>query len=288
MADPIERWHVTERGALLYGDETGGITVAGLAVWKDSPERTVAIRALARWCDEAIDLRTAAQNTLTAWDAKWAALDDASTKWGPEGTSGQTEAAVAVARTTSAMNGAMGGLRATLAGGGTSAEPGDDAWLRGCIADELRDYLPDAIAYQWASPVAATLVDRLPHVFAGQLTAPAIADAIDEAQRRCTDTHPTLTPEHLAALAAGVAELVRAAAGSPPPTPGPTREQADALRSRILEAITPYWDDPDEIHDPLGNAASAATDAVYAALLSTQSATPVIEHDDQCERRSQQ
>lgn len=65
------------------------------------------------------------------------------------------------------------------------------------------------------------------------------------------------------------------AAGSPPPTPAPTREQADALRERILEAITPYWDDPDEIHDPLGNAASAATDAVYAALLSTQPAPPL-------------
>jgi hypothetical protein len=49
-----ERWHLTERGALLYGDDSGGITVVGLAAWKDCPERTEAIRALSRWCDEAI------------------------------------------------------------------------------------------------------------------------------------------------------------------------------------------------------------------------------------------
>jgi len=52
-----DRWHVTELGALLYGDDSGGITVAGLAVWQDSPERTEAIRALSRWCQEAAQLR---------------------------------------------------------------------------------------------------------------------------------------------------------------------------------------------------------------------------------------
>lgn len=49
-----ERWFTLPSGALLYGDGTGGITVAGLDAWKDCAERTAAIRALARWCDEAI------------------------------------------------------------------------------------------------------------------------------------------------------------------------------------------------------------------------------------------
>jgi hypothetical protein len=52
--ETTDHWHVTERGALLYGDEHGGITVAGLDHWPASPERTTAIRALARWCEEAI------------------------------------------------------------------------------------------------------------------------------------------------------------------------------------------------------------------------------------------
>jgi len=51
MAD---RWYVTDRGALLYGDDTGGTTVFGLTAWKDSPERTEAIVALAEWCEEQV------------------------------------------------------------------------------------------------------------------------------------------------------------------------------------------------------------------------------------------
>ncbi len=43
---PTERWHVLPTGALLYGDDSGGITVAGLGAWQPCPERTAAIQAL--------------------------------------------------------------------------------------------------------------------------------------------------------------------------------------------------------------------------------------------------
>jgi hypothetical protein len=134
----------------------------------------------------------------------------------------------------------------------------DGGWLKACIADELDDYLPDAVAYQWADPIAREVVHRLPHVFAGQLTAAAIADAIDEAQRLCAGDHQALDAEHLAALAAGVAQLLRA--GSPPPTPAPTREQvAEVIAGNIGR-------DCDDVN--------AAADAVMA-LWSAEPAPPL-------------
>lgn len=65
-AQAPDRWFTLPTGGLLYGDGTGGVTVAGLAAWQDCPERTAAIHALARWCRERIAIDSAAQALLDA------------------------------------------------------------------------------------------------------------------------------------------------------------------------------------------------------------------------------
>jgi hypothetical protein len=84
-----DHWHVTERGALLYGDESGGITVAGLDAWKDSTERTEAIRALARWCSEAIESAAElAPATTVLWEGETTgySFKHGNMSWVPMGT----------------------------------------------------------------------------------------------------------------------------------------------------------------------------------------------------------
>lgn len=241
------RWHVTELGALLYGDDSGGITVAGLAVWQDSPERTEAIRALSRWCHESIEsaaaLAGSAPNPQGADERPIRSFEEYERTFFPEKVAKrerENETPEQLGRRIA--NEALGTMRAAAVGApdeptddhlaelrghverylSYSSQEGDDegpllSWLesRNVLAAALPGLLAEVERLRAAAPASEEWADGLPeHLYTD------IESTIhqhcghdgqsDEANDWVTDLMSAITP------------LIVRAAGSPPPTPAPT------------------------------------------------------------------